>query len=272
MELQQKIDASLAFLQSQNIENADIAVVLGTGLSGLEDILLDKTIVPYKDIPHFPVSTVEGHKGRLIFGTFEGKKIVLLSGRFHFYEGYSMSEVTYYIHVVKALGIGQLIITNAAGGLNPHYTVGDLVVVKDHINMFPINPLREISDSGLGDMFPDMMRAYDVSLRQKLKESAKNTGIAIREGVYLGWQGPSLETPAEYKMARNFGADVLGMSSIPEVIVARYRSIPVLMISVSSNACYPQSIIKETTLDEVIDVMNKSGSKLKELLTDYLKK
>jgi purine-nucleoside phosphorylase len=271
MLLRNKIEESRDYIHRHYPHDIDLAIVLGTGLSSMEELFEEKVVISYHKIPHFPMSTVEGHNGRMLLGKIDGKNVLMLSGRFHFYEGYEMDEVTYYVHVLKALKTKQLIITNAAGGLNPHYDLGQLVLVKDHINLFPINPLRGIHDPKFGPMFPDLMRAYPQELRTKISKVAKENNISLKEGVYLGWQGPSLETPAEYKMARNFGADVLGMSSIPEVIVAKYRSIPVIMISVASNKCYPQSVLKETTLEEVIEVMNHSGAQLKQLLTLYIK-
>jgi purine-nucleoside phosphorylase len=266
-----KVENSVAYLNAQGISEIDVAIVLGTGLSDLDAILSHRQIIAYRDIPEFPTTTVDSHKGLFIYGKYEGKRVVLLSGRFHYYEGFEMDEVTYYIHVLKALNVKELIITNASGGLNPHYTNGEIIMVNDHINLFPINPLRGQNDETLGVRFPDMLKTYPIALREKMQIAAATISYSLKQGVYLGWQGPTLETPAEYKMARMLGADVLGMSSVPEVIVAKYRSIPVLMLSTVSNECYPISKLKESTLDDIITIMNKSAAQLTKLIQQYLK-
>jgi purine-nucleoside phosphorylase len=260
-----KINETITYLNANGIITAQIGIVLGTGLSGLESILDNAISINYGDIPHFPKSTVEGHNSRLIYGTFAGKAIIMMSGRFHFYEGYTMDEITYYIHVLKALGIDEMIITNASGGINPMLTEGEIVLVKDHINLFPFNPLRGWHDDSLGPRFPDLTKAYPIELRQKIKTLVPS----IKEAVYLGWQGPSLETPAEYRMAQIIGADIVGMSSIPEVIIAKYRSIPVLLLSIVSNVVDFENA-KEATIEDIMQVMHNSGQTMKKMITDYL--
>ncbi len=261
----EKIKDSVHFLRSQGIVFAHTAIVLGTGLSDLEDLLTNKIVVSYDEIPHFPKSTVEGHKNRMIYGNFGAKSILLMSGRFHYYEGYSMDEVTYYIHVLKELGIEELILTNASGGINSVLTEGEIVLVKDHINLFPFNPLRGYNNDHFGPRFPDMTKAYPLAQRQKIKSIRP----ATKEVIYLGWQGPSLETPAEYKMAQIIGADIVGMSSVPEVIVAKYRSIPVLLLSVVSNVVNFEDA-KEATLDDIIKVMSSASMEMKKIIATYL--
>ncbi len=260
-----EIQASVSFLRNKGIQKADKAIVLGTGLSGMEDLLTDTIIVEYDEIPHFPKSTVQGHKSRLIYGKCYSQSLILMSGRFHFYEGYTMEEITSYIHVLKDLGINELILTNASGGVNPVLTEGEIVMVKDHINLFPFNPLRGYNDDDLGPRFPDLVKAYPMELRNKVKAIRPD----IKEVVYLGWQGPSLETPAEYKMAHILGADIVGMSSIPEVIVAKYRSIPTLLLSVVSNVVNLEDA-QEASIEDILNVMSSSGHDLKKLLQDYL--
>ncbi len=264
IDIKTKVEESRIFLIAKGVISPDKAIVLGTGLYELEDLIKDKIILSYNDIPHFPVSTVDGHRNRLIFGKVGNKNIIMMSGRFHFYEGYEMGEVTYYIHVLKALGITELIITNASGGINPILCTGEIVMVKDHINLFPINPLRGLHEDAFGPRFPDLLKAYPIELRNKIK----SIDSTIKEVVYLGWQGPSLETNAEYKMAQIIGADIVGMSSVPEVIVAKYRSIPVLLLSVVSNVVDYENPV-EATLEDIILTMKQSSARLKKLLIEY---
>jgi purine-nucleoside phosphorylase len=265
MRLDDKIDSSILYLQTNGINDVDIAIVAGTGLSGLEDIIDEKIIISYKDIPHFSLSTVEGHKGQLVYGIYGGKSVLILSGRFHYYEGYDMADVTYYVHVVKNLGAKQLIITNASGGVNPTLTEGEIVLVKDHINLFPQNPLRGLNYPALGPMFPDLLFAYPVSLR----DAMKMIDPTLKEVIYIGWSGPNLETPAEYNMAKLLGADIVGMSTVPEVIVAKYRSLPVLVLSIVSNVVDAANPA-ESNIDSIIKTMHESGRKLTSLIRTYL--
>lgn len=268
--LKERLFKTCEFLRSKGIRDADCAIILGTGLSKVEELCIDPIFINYGEIPLFPVSTVESHKGRMVFGKINNQRVLILSGRFHYYEGYDMEDVTYSIHVLKELGVNHLILTNASGGLNPHYKNGDIIMVSDHINLFPQHPLRGINDESMGLRFPDMLNAYSRELRTKMKVAAKKIKYHLKEGVYLGWQGPSLETPAEYKMARILGADVLGMSSIPEVIVAKYREIELVMLSIVSNECFPISKLKETSLAEIVEVMDKSSENMKNIIFHYL--
>lgn len=264
------IEETANYLRNRGVIDIDAAIVLGTGLTEIKDFIHSGVEIDYIDIPQFPVPTVESHDGKLFYGKFNDKHILIIAGRFHYYEGYDMDEVTYYVHVLKALNAKQLIITNAAGGLNPHFKSGDIVVVNDHINLFPVNPLRGRNDDHYGVRFPDMMQVYSTELILKFKEAAQQSNIDIKEGVYLGWQGPSLETPAEYKMIRSLGADLVGMSSVPEAIVAKYCKIPLLMISIVSNMCFPLSEIKEVTIEEIILNVKLSAEKLKEILKAFI--
>ena len=209
----------------------ETAIILGTGLGSLVNEITDKYEIEYKDIPNFPLSTVEGHSGKLIFGKLGNKEIMAMQGRFHFYEGYSMKEVTFPVRVMRELGIKTLFVSNAAGGMNPDFLIGDLMILNDHINFFPEHPLRG-KNIPYGDRFPDMSAAYDKQLIAMAKEIAAEKGIRVVEGIYLGTQGPTFETPAEYRMFHRMGGDAVGMSTVPEVIVARHCGIRVFGISV----------------------------------------
>lgn len=208
------------------------AIILGTGLGELVTHIDIKESIPYKEIPNFPVSTVEGHSGRLIFGNLGSKYIMAMQGRFHYYEGYSMKQATFPVRVMKALGVKTLFVSNAAGGMNPEFKVGDLMIITDHINLFPDHPLRGVNHSELGPRFPAMNEAYSRRLIEKAREIAKNENIRLMEGVYVGTQGPTFETPSEYRFFYRIGGDAVGMSTVPEVIVARHGGMEVFGMSV----------------------------------------
>lgn len=210
----------------------EIAIILGTGLGALVENIKKAQYIPYEEIPNFPISTVEGHKGNLIFGQLGNKQVMAMQGRFHYYEGYDMKEVTFPIRVMQRLGIKTLFVSNAAGGMNKEFKVGDIMIITDHINLFPENPLRGKNYSELGPRFPAMTEAYSKRLIQKAKIIAKNENINIKQGVYVGTAGPTFETPAEYEYFRIIGGDAVGMSTVPEVIVANHASIEVFGISV----------------------------------------
>ncbi|MDD2299166.1 MAG: purine-nucleoside phosphorylase [Fermentimonas sp.] len=208
------------------------AIILGTGLGELANEIEDKNEIPYTEIPNFPVSTVEGHSGKLIIGTLGGKKVLAMQGRFHYYEGYNMQQVTFPIRVFQALGIEYLFVSNAAGGMNSSFDVGDIMLIEDHINFFPEHPLRGKNFEELGTRFPDMSEAYDKKLRLMAMEIAKEKNIKLQHGVYVGLQGPTFETPAEYNFFRIMGGDAVGMSTVPEVIVANHAKMKVLAFSI----------------------------------------
>jgi len=264
-----KMHESKTFIDSILTCDAKIAVVLGTGLGDFAHSLTDILEIPYSEIPHFPISTVRSHHGKLVFGLKSGVPVVVMAGRFHYYEGYSAAELTFPIRVLKALGIEKMIMTNAAGGINPHFNEGDIVQVTDHINLMPDHPLRGHNDERLGLRFPDMLQAYDKEMILSFEKMADDLGVLLRQGVYLGLQGPSLETPAEYKMARIMGADILGMSTIPEVIVAKHVGIKVAVFSIVSNVCFPKSALTETTVEAVIATVMKSVEKVQRLFDAY---
>jgi purine-nucleoside phosphorylase len=260
-----KIKETADFLQWKGFTEAATGVVLGTGLgSFIKELNIEHTI-PYQDIPHFPQSTVESHKGQLIIGRIGDKKVVVLQGRFHFYEGYSMQQITFPVRVLKALGIRALLLSNAAGGLNPAYKKGDLVLLDDHINLLPENPLRGLNDPAFGNRFVDMSRPYDSRLGQQLMAEATQLSLHMHTGVYASVMGPNLETRAEYRYLRSIGADMVGMSTVPEVIVAGHLGLPCAAISVITDECDPDHLVP-VSIEEIIAVAGKADAVLSKLL------
>lgn len=266
------IQETVSFLQSKTEIQPEYGIVLGTGLGNLTDEIEVESVIDYKSIPHFPVSTVHSHKGQLIFGTLAGKKIVALAGRFHYYEGYSMKEVTFPIRVLKFLGIKRIIISNVSGSTNADYEAGDIIFIKDHINLQPENPLRGLNDERLGPRFPDMLDTYDRQLNKEALEIAEAHNIRAHEGVYVGLQGPNLETPAEYNYLNRIGGDVVGMSTVPEVIVAKHMDLPVFVVSVVSNKCFPIESITKTTLEGVVQLAKEVEPKMRLIVKKILER
>ncbi|KAB8138389.1 purine-nucleoside phosphorylase [Gracilibacillus oryzae] len=230
-----QINESAQYIKQKISSMPEIGLILGSGLGVLADELVDTTVIDYGEIPHFPVSTVEGHHGRLVFGKLENVNVVVMQGRFHFYEGYSLEQVTFPVRVFQLLGMKQLIVTNAAGGINENFSAGDLMIITDHINNLGTNPLIGSNEITLGVRFPDMSQAYDKELIAIAKKSAAKLGIQTKEGVYVANTGPSYETPAEVRMLRTLGGDAVGMSTVPEVIIANHAKMRVLGISCISN-------------------------------------
>lgn len=228
----EKIKQTADYIRQQVEEMPKTAIILGTGLGALVDHIEDKKYIPYSEIPNFPVSTVEGHSGNLIFGRLGNKKVMAMQGRFHYYEGYDMKQVTFPVRVMKALGVETLFVSNAAGGMNKDFVVGDIMVITDHINLFPENPLRGKNYAELGPRFPAMTEAYSLKLIELADEIAKEKGIRLMHGVYVGTPGPTFETPAEYEYFRIIGGDAVGMSTVPEVIVANHAGMRVFGVSV----------------------------------------
>jgi purine-nucleoside phosphorylase len=265
--LYEQIQTCKAFLdaKTQNFE-PQLGIILGTGLGGLLESVEIEYEIPYGEIPFFPVSTVASHLGKLIFGRLAGKKVVLMAGRFHYYEGYTMQQVTFPVRVLKALGVGLLIISNAVGSVQAEILTGDLVFIRDHINLQPENPLRGSNDERLGVRFPDMLKTYSPEHNQKALAYAQEMGIRAHIGVYAATPGPNLETPAEYQYIHRIGGDVVGMSTVPEVLVAKHSELPVWVVSVVSNQCYPLDIIRETSLEDVVSAVQKSEKKLAALV------
>ncbi|MEN9508491.1 MAG: hypothetical protein RLZZ621_1054 [Gemmatimonadota bacterium] len=247
------IDASAAAIRARFAKPVDAAIILGTGLGGLAAEIDVEARIDYGDIPHFPLSTVESHAGRLLCGTLAGKTVVAMQGRFHRYEGYSLQQVTFPVRVLQALGAKTLIVSNACGGMHPLWAPGDLMVIADHINLLGDNPLIGPNDDRLGPRFPDMSAPYDPALRAIAREVAAAAGVTLREGVYVAVPGPNLETRAEYRMLRAMGADVVGMSTVPEVIVAVHGGLRVLGLSIITDQCLPDAL-KPAHLHEILAV------------------
>jgi purine-nucleoside phosphorylase len=254
--LKQKIEQAAAFIKQHAPQSPKIGLILGSGLGILADEIEGAVKLKYEDIPDFPVSTVEGHAGQLVFGTLEGVSVVAMQGRFHFYEGYSMDKVTFPVRVMKELGVEALIVTNAAGGINTAFRAGDLMIITDHINFMGTNPLIGPNEADFGVRFPDMSSAYDKDLSQLAEKMAQELQIPVQKGVYTAVTGPSYETPAEVRFLRTLGSDAVGMSTVPEVIVAKHAGLRVLGISCISNAA-AGILDQPLSHDEVMEVTEK---------------
>lgn len=261
----QKIGQTVQYLTEQGFAGADTAVVLGTGLGSLVRHVDVKRSIPFQEIPNFPIATVEFHKGNLILAGVAGKSVIILQGRFHYYEGYSMQELTFPVRVLKGLGVRRLLLTNAAGGMNPDYKKGDLVLIDDHINQLPDNPLRGLNAPEFGNRFVDMSRPYDARLNDVLAAGALELGIQIKKGVYVSVMGPNLETRAEYRYLRGIGADMVGMSTVPEVIVANHIGLPCAAVSIITDECDPDNL-QPVDIKEIIGVAGKADEKLSKVL------
>ncbi|KGP72172.1 purine-nucleoside phosphorylase [Pontibacillus yanchengensis] len=247
-----QIKDAAQFIQKQSTNQPSIGMILGSGLGVLADEIENPVTIKYGDIPHFPESTVAGHKGQLVIGTLEGKQVIAMQGRFHYYEGYSMQQVTFPVRVMRELGVETLFVTNAAGGINENFNAGDLMIISDHINNMGDNPLIGPNDEKLGARFPDMSKAYDGQLATHAKACADRLGLKVQQGVYVGNTGPSYETGAEVRMLRTLGGDAVGMSTVPEVIVANHAGMNVLGISCISNMA-AGILDQPLTHDEVIE-------------------
>ena len=267
--LQQRIGETIAYIRARTALQPEIALVLGSGLGALGDTLQEACIIPYEEIPHFAASTAPGHQGRLVIGKLAGKVLLCMQGRFHYYEGYSMAQVTYPVRVMKALGMETLILTNASGGLLAQYAPGDLMLITDHINFMGVNPLAGPNEEDFGVRFPDMTQVYTRELAEIARAAAKDLAVTLREGVYLACSGPSFETPAEIRMFQSFGAAAVGMSTVPEAIVASHCRMRVLAISCVTNAA---AGIRDVPLsgEEVIEAANQAGRKFTGLLKEII--
>ncbi len=268
-EFRRKRDEALSFLKKQTDEQPDYLIILGTGLGRLADEIDVVDSISYSDIPHFPDSTVEGHAGKLLFGSLNGKKVVAMQGRFHYYEGYSMQQIAFPPRVLNALGVKTLIVSNACGGMNPNYSRGDIMLINDHINMFGDNPLIGPNDDELGPRFPDMSDPYTKDLREVAEKVALEKGIKMHEGVYLALSGPTMETKAEYRFLRNIGADVVGMSTVPEVIAAVHMGMDVLGISVITDECFPDAL-EPVDIEKVLEAAGEAEPDMTEVITGVL--
>lgn len=265
-----EVQKTVDYLKNKGINKPDYGIVLGTGLGSLVSIIDIELKIPYSEIPNFPVSTVQGHSGTLIYGELSGKKIVALQGRFHYYEGWTMQQVTFPIRVMKMLGIEKLIVSNASGGVNPEFEVGDIMLINDHINLMPEHPLRGKNDERFGVRFVDMHEPYDHEMLMRMEDCAKKHGIKVRKGVYLALQGPTFETPAEYRMVRILGADAVGMSTVPEVIVAKHMNMRCAGVSVITDLGY-EGHIEAVSHEAVQEAAKLAEGKLLKMITDFVK-
>ncbi|WP_445664179.1 purine-nucleoside phosphorylase [Fodinibius sp. AD559] len=268
-EFRKKREEALSFLKKQTDEQPDYLIILGTGLGRLADDIDVIDSISYSDIPHFPDSTVEGHAGKLLFGSLSEKSVVAMQGRFHYYEGYSMQEIAFPPRVLNAMGAETLIVSNASGGMNPNYSRGDIMLINDHINMFGDNPLIGPNDDELGPRFPDMSDPYTEGLREVAEKVALEKGIKMHEGVYLALSGPTMETKAEYRFLRNIGADVVGMSTVPEVIAAVHMGMDVLGVSVITDECFPDAL-EPVDIEKVLEAAGEAEPDMTEVITGVL--
>lgn len=265
----EKVQETVSYIKSKTNYSPEFGVILGSGLGGFtEDIIVEFTL-PYNEIPNFPVSTVEGHKGALVFGTIGDKKVVAMQGRFHYYEGYNMKEVTFPVRVMKYLGVEKLVVSNASGGVNPFYKVGDIVIIYDHINMMPEHPLRGKNDERFGPRFVNMSEPYSRELINKAKNIAIDLNIEVKDGIYYGLQGPTFETLSEYRMVKILGADCVGMSTVPEVIVARHMGVECFGISVITDIGDEHSI-DTISHQEVLEAAEKAEPKVRTLIKELI--
>jgi purine-nucleoside phosphorylase len=256
-ELRKQIDEAVNFIRENTSMQPDVGIVLGTGLGELAKEIEQENVLSYEDIPHFPVSTVETHEGKLIFGKINNRNVVAMKGRFHYYEGYTMQQITFPIRVMKFLGVKTLVISNACGGMNTLFRKGDLMIMDDHINLIGDNPLIGVNDDELGPRFPDMSEPYSKRLIELAEKIALDEKIKIQKGIYVAVAGPNLETRAEYRFLRNIGADVVGMSTVPEVIVARHMNFEVFGISVITDECFPDAL-EPASVPDIIKTANNA--------------
>lgn len=265
-----RIDQSLKYIRHHIGEfQPEIGIILGTGLAGLADEIVVEKQLPYANIPHFPVSTVEFHSGKLIFGTLNGKKVVAMQGRLHYYEGYSMQQITFPIRIMKLLGITKMFVSNASGSLNPDIKKGSLVFITDHINLLPDNPLRGVNHNSFGPRFPDMSAPYCTDLLSKAMDIAKEKGLDVHKGVYVATMGPNLETKAEYRYMRIIGGDVVGMSTVPEVIVANHMSLKVFAVSVVTDEGFHEDL-QPVSFEEIVAVAAQTEPTMTEILKELI--
>ena len=265
------INETLDVIRAHTKEKYNIGIILGTGLGGLVKEIDVKHVIKYEDLPHFPISTVESHHGKLIFGTINGKNVVAMQGRFHFYEGYTMQQITYPVRVMKFLGVETLLVSNACGGMNPVFRRGDVMIMVDHINMLGDNPLVGKNEDTLGPRFPDMSEPYTLELIKLAEEIALENKIKVQKGVYVAVPGPNLETRSEYRFLRATGADVVGMSTIPENIVANHMGMKVLGMSIVTDECFPDSL-KPVKVEEIIAAAVEAEPKMTLIMKELIKR
>lgn len=268
--MMQMIKEAVDYINNQGVTKPETGIILGTGLNGMIEMVQVEQEIDYADIPHFVTSTVESHRGKLIFGKIHGKPIVMMQGRFHFYEGYSMQQITFPVRVMKVLGIKRLLVSNACGALNPKFKAATMMLIDDHINFLPTNPLIGPNIKALGVRFPDMSQPYDREMNNRLKNIAARENIQLNEGVYAAWIGPSLETRAEYRFLRMAGADAVGMSTVPEVIVANHMRLPVSGVSVITDLCDPDNL-HPVTLEYFIENAARAEKNMIRLVGEFLR-
>ena len=268
---QKYLDESTSYLQKKGFSEPEIGIVLGTGLGKLVDLIENPIVAHYHNIPYFPLATVEFHSGKLIYGELEGKKVVVMQGRFHLYEGYDLIDITYPIRVMHQLGIKRLFVSNAAGAINLDFRKGDIMLIEDHINFQGGSPLAFKNVSEFGDRFVDMCEPYDVGMRNALEEIAEDKGISLQKGVYVAVVGPQLETKAEYRMLKTLGADAVGMSTVPEVIVANHLRLPIVAVSVLTDECDPDDL-QPINVKEILEIAGKTEPKMIKLFTELIKR
>ena len=265
-----KVQETVKFLQNKGVSKPDYGIILGTGLGNLVDKIDAEITLPYEDIPNFPVSTVAGHSGELIYGSIGVKKVIAMRGRFHFYEGWTMEQTVFPVRVMKFLGVENLIVSNASGGVNPAFKVGDIMLITDHINLMPFHPLHGKNDERFGPRFVDMHEAYSKKMIAKMEGVAQAMNVQVHKGIYLALQGPTFETPAEYKMVKILGADAVGMSTVPEVIVAKHMNMTVFGISVITDLGV-EGIVEAVSHEEVQKVAKKSEKIMGKLVEVFVK-
>lgn len=269
--LRDQINDALKVIRTKTESRPAIGIILGTGLGGLAKEISKETEIDYGSIPHFPVSTVESHHGKLIFGTLAGKEVVAMQGRFHYYEAYSLQQITFPVRVMKFLGVNTLLISNAGGALNPDFRKGDIMIISDHINLLGDNPLIGPNDDTLGPRFPDMSEPYNREMIGLAEEAARDLNIKVQKGIYAAMQGPNLETAAEYRFLRIIGADAVGMSTIPEDIVAVHMGMRVLGFSILTDECFPE-MLKPVSLDEVIAVAKEAEPRMTAVMKEVVRR
>ncbi len=270
-ELLKMIDETLEAIRTKTEKSYEVGIILGTGLGGLVKDIKVEYEIDYDQLPHFPISTVESHKGKLIFGTLGEKNVVAMQGRFHYYEGYSMKQITYPVRVMKKLGVETLLVSNACGGMNPLYRRGDIMIMVDHINLLGDNPLIGKNEDEFGPRFPDMSEPYDLELIELAEQVALENQIKIQKGVYVAVPGPNLETRAEYRFLRTIGADVVGMSTIPENIIANHMGMKVLGFSIITDECFPESL-KKVNVEEIIEAAMGAEPKMTTIMREVISK
>jgi purine-nucleoside phosphorylase len=268
--MKKRVNSIIEFLKERGIDSPEIGIILGTGLGSLAEIIEAEVTIPYSNIQGFPLSTIEFHKGKLIYGTLEGKKVLAMQGRFHYYEGYSAAELVLPVRVMHGLGIKSLLVSNAGGNMNLDWNKGELMLLNDHINLLPDNPLRGHDAPSFGPLFVDMSQPYDLTLNKKLASIAQKENITLREGTYIAVAGPNLETRAEYRYLRQIGGDVVGMSTVPEVIAANQLSLPVCAISVLTDDCDPDNLVP-IDIEDILTIAKQAEKHLVKLTRELIK-